>query len=114
MEMGESGDVDGSMAMAQQADVFKRQHETLMKNATQPERSMTVCDICGIFISSTDNDLRRAVGGVGGGGGGGGGGGCQGFRGCGGCFMFHGGQTSSSLCWPLRAEKAAKRCEPAA
>jgi RNA-binding protein Luc7-like 2 len=61
MELGEQGDVDGSMALAQQADVLKRQHETLVKNATAPERSMSVCDICGIFISSTDNEARRQV-----------------------------------------------------
>ena len=63
MELGEAGDVDGSMAMAQQAEVHKRQHEALLRTATQPERSMVVCDVCGIFISSTDNEARRAVSG---------------------------------------------------
>jgi hypothetical protein len=61
MELGEQGDVDGSMASAQQAEVLKRQHENLLRQSTAPERTMSVCDICGIFISSTDNDARRQV-----------------------------------------------------
>jgi hypothetical protein len=61
MELGEAGDVDASMATAQQAEVYKRQHEVLFKQLTAPDRSMTVCDICGVFINSTDNDQRRLV-----------------------------------------------------
>lgn len=65
--MGEAGDVDGSMATMQQAEVYKRQHEVLFKQLTAPDRSMTVCEICGVFINSTDNDQRRLVRGARGG-----------------------------------------------
>lgn len=57
--LGEDGDVDGSMVYAQQAENFKLQHENLLKTLTQPERTMTVCDVCGVFINSTDNEQRR-------------------------------------------------------
>lgn len=59
--LGEEGDVDGSMAMAQQAENYKRSHENLHRQLTQPDRTMTVCDICGVFINSTDNEQRRLV-----------------------------------------------------
>jgi hypothetical protein len=59
--LGEEGDVDGSMMAAQQADAMKQQHEALQRSLTQPERTMTVCEICGVFINSTDNDQRKAV-----------------------------------------------------
>lgn len=46
---------------AQQAEAFSRQHEALYKQFQTPERTMSVCDVCGVFINSTDNDQRRAV-----------------------------------------------------
>ena len=58
-KLGEEGDVDGSMMFAQQADVFKQQHDSLKRSLTQPERTMTVCEVCGVFINSTDNEQRR-------------------------------------------------------
>ena len=59
--MAEAGDVDGSMAQMQQAEAFQKQHEALHKQFTTPERVMAVCDVCAVFINSTDNDQRRAV-----------------------------------------------------
>ncbi|KAK9864703.1 hypothetical protein WJX84_009151 [Apatococcus fuscideae] len=57
--LAEDGNVDGSMAMAQQAESYHSQHEALHKSLTTPERIMTVCDVCGVFINSTDNEQRR-------------------------------------------------------
>lgn len=57
--MAEAGDVDGSMVCAQQAETYKKQHDTLQTQLTAPERVMTVCEVCGVFINSTDNDQRR-------------------------------------------------------
>jgi hypothetical protein len=62
-QLGEEGDVDGAMAATQQAESLGKQHETLYKQLTEPERTMTVCDICGVFINSTDNEQRRMVSG---------------------------------------------------
>jgi len=59
--MAEAGDVDGSMVCAQQAETYKKQHDTLHTQLTAPERVMTVCEVCGVFINSTDNDQRRQV-----------------------------------------------------
>lgn len=50
------------MTFAQQAEAFNKQHEELHKQFTTPERTMSVCDVCGVFINSTDNDQRKAVG----------------------------------------------------
>lgn len=58
---GEEGDVDLSMLLAQQAEQLKQQHDQLEKQLKQPERTMTVCDVCGVFINSTDNDQRKLV-----------------------------------------------------
>lgn len=58
-QLGEEGDVDGSMMFAQQAESLKQQHESMKKTFTQPERTMTVCEVCGVFINSTDNEQRR-------------------------------------------------------
>lgn len=62
-QLGEEGDVDGAMAVTQQAENLGMQHENLYKQLTEPERTMTVCDICGVFINSTDNEQRRMVSG---------------------------------------------------
>jgi hypothetical protein len=59
--LGEEGDVDGAMIASQQADAMKQQHESLKRSLTAPERTMTVCEVCGVFINSTDNDQRKAV-----------------------------------------------------
>ena len=54
--------MDGAMMMTQQAESFKKQEEELHKRLTMPDRTMSVCDICGVFINSTDNEERRQVG----------------------------------------------------
>ncbi len=59
--LAEEGDVDGSILFANQAEGFKKQWDALHASITQPERTMTVCDICGVFINSTDNEQRRKV-----------------------------------------------------
>lgn len=58
-KLGEEGDVDGSMVFAQQVESLTQQHDSLKKTLTQPERTMTVCEVCGVFINSTDNEQRR-------------------------------------------------------
>ncbi len=59
--LGEAGDVDQSLMLSQQAEAYKRQHEEMYKRLSTPDRQMTVCEICGVFINSTDNDSRRLV-----------------------------------------------------
>lgn len=59
--LAEEGDVDGSMVQANVAEGFQKQYEALHTSFTQPERTMTVCDVCGVFINSTDNEQRRRV-----------------------------------------------------
>ena len=60
--LAEEGDVDGSMLFANTAEGFKKQWDQLHAQFTQPERTMTVCEVCGVFINSTDNEQRRRVG----------------------------------------------------
>jgi hypothetical protein len=62
-QLGEEGDVDGALGFTKQAENLGKQHDLLYKQLTEPERTMTVCDICGVFINSTDNDQRRLVSG---------------------------------------------------
>lgn len=59
-KLAEDADVDGSQMFAQQAEAFSRQHDALQKQFQLPERTMSVCEVCGVFINSTDNDQRRA------------------------------------------------------
>jgi RNA-binding protein Luc7-like 2 len=60
--LGEEGDVDQALMLSQQADAYKKQHEEMYKRLTTPDRIMTVCEICGVFINSTDNEARRLGG----------------------------------------------------
>jgi hypothetical protein len=60
--LGEQGDVDNALVCTNQADNYRRQYETLHTQLTQPERIMTVCEVCGVFISTTTDDTRRMVG----------------------------------------------------
>ena len=55
----EAGDVDESMKFAEEAEAFGEEHATLEKTLTQVERTMAVCNTCGVFINSTDNDARK-------------------------------------------------------
>ena len=58
-QMGDVGDVDQSIVFSQQADALKKQYDEMYKTFTTPERTMTVCEVCGVFINSTDNEQRR-------------------------------------------------------
>lgn len=60
-QLGEEGDVDGAQVFSQQAEVFAKEKDNKYRAATQPDRTMTVCEICGVFINSTDNEARRRV-----------------------------------------------------
>lgn len=60
-EAGEAGNVDESMALAQQAEEAQQAHDRLHRTLITPDRTMTVCEICGVFINSTDNEQRRLV-----------------------------------------------------
>ena len=55
------GEADGSVAMAAAAESFHEQAEKLHLELITPERTMSVCEICGVFINSTDNEQRRMV-----------------------------------------------------
>ena len=60
-EAAEQGNVDASMTFANQAEALRKQQTELYKQFTTPERTMSVCDVCGVFINSTDSDQRKAV-----------------------------------------------------
>jgi len=49
------------MLLQGQAEAYSKQHEDMLKRLTTPEKTMLVCDVCGVFINSTDNDQRRRV-----------------------------------------------------
>jgi RNA-binding protein Luc7-like 2 len=55
------GDADGSMAMTEAAEKFRAEHDQLHEELTTPERTKSVCEVCGVFINSTDNEQRRLV-----------------------------------------------------
>lgn len=55
------GDADGGMAMAEAAEKFREDHDKLHAELTTPERTKSVCEVCGVFVNSTDNEQRRLV-----------------------------------------------------
>ena len=58
--LAEEGDVDGSQLFATQAEAFAQQHAELLHSLSAPERVMTVCEICGVFMQQLDNsDPKR-------------------------------------------------------
>merc|ERR1711907_280826 len=60
-KLGEEGEVDRSLQAAQDAEKTKREKEILEQRLKFPSgRNMFVCEICGVFINSTDNEARRA------------------------------------------------------
>lgn len=59
--MAMEGDADGSMAMAEAAEKFKETATQMHHDLITPDRTMSVCEICGVFINSTDNEQRRQV-----------------------------------------------------
>jgi hypothetical protein len=55
------GDADGSIAMTEAASKFKEEHDNLRIELVTPERTKSVCEVCGVFVNSTDNEQRREV-----------------------------------------------------
>mmetsp|Transcript_19356 Transcript_19356/g.58498 ORF Transcript_19356/g.58498 Transcript_19356/m.58498 type:complete len:361 (-) Transcript_19356:1452-2534(-) len=55
----EDGDVDASMAAAAKAEKLKEEHDQNLVTMTAPERIMTVCEVCGVFINCTDAEQRQ-------------------------------------------------------
>ena len=60
-KMAEEGDVDGSMVKVAEAEALQQKWKELHESYTQPDRTMSVCEICGVFVQSTDNEQRRLV-----------------------------------------------------
>lgn len=59
--LGELGKVDQSLQNAQEFEKTKLERELLEQRFKYPcGRIMFVCDVCGVFINSTDNEARRA------------------------------------------------------
>ncbi|KAI3426396.1 hypothetical protein D9Q98_008766 [Chlorella vulgaris] len=58
-QLAEQGDVDASMAALAQAERMRDDAAKLVSRLQQPDRFMEVCDVCGVFIQSTDNEARR-------------------------------------------------------
>ncbi|KAG1656014.1 hypothetical protein FOA52_005642 [Chlamydomonas sp. UWO 241] len=58
-ELGEAGDVDTAMAASGEADMYKKQHAELFRKVSAPERSLSVCEVCGVFISAMDADESK-------------------------------------------------------
>jgi hypothetical protein len=58
-KLAEQGDVDASMAAVQQAERLRGDADRLATRYSQPDRFMLVCEVCGLFIQSTDNEARR-------------------------------------------------------
>jgi hypothetical protein len=56
---GEAGDVLAALDAAGAASDLRASAARSRQQLTQPERVLTVCGVCGIFISSTDNEARR-------------------------------------------------------
>lgn len=51
--------MDGAMMLTQQAEAYKKQHEEMYKRLSTPDRTMTVCEVCGVFINSADVDDKK-------------------------------------------------------
>ena len=60
-KLAEEGDVDGSMVKMAEAEALQQKWKELLDSYTQPDRTMSVCEICGVFVQSTDNEQRRLV-----------------------------------------------------
>jgi hypothetical protein len=60
-ELGEKGEVEKSLKAAHDAYEVKLKREISEQRFKYPVgRIMFVCDVCGVFINSTDNEARRA------------------------------------------------------
>lgn len=58
-QLAEAGDVDASMARASRAEKLKEEHDQTLVTLTAPDRIMTVCEVCGVFINCTDSEQRQ-------------------------------------------------------
>ena len=47
--------------MAEAAEKLREEHDNLYTELTTPERTKSVCEVCGVFVNSTDNEQRRLV-----------------------------------------------------
>ena len=44
-----------------QVEITRAEYEEAHRKATERDRTMTVCDVCGVFMTSTDSEARREV-----------------------------------------------------
>ena len=49
------------VARAAQVELTRAEYEEAHRKATERDRTMTVCDVCGVFMTSTDSEARREV-----------------------------------------------------
>ena len=59
--LAEAGDADGIVAMTEKAARLKEEHDTLRLELVTPERTKAVCEVCGVFTNSNDNEQRKEV-----------------------------------------------------
>jgi len=58
-ELGEDGDIDGSLALHQQAEQLRVQKDDIERAAAPAnEKRQFVCEVSGLIYSSTDNEAR--------------------------------------------------------
>jgi len=56
---GEEGDVDQSLVLAQQAEALAAALGRLRAELTLPDKTMTVCEVCCVYIASNDSEARK-------------------------------------------------------
>ena len=49
------------VAMTEKAAKYKEEHDTLRLELVTPERIKAVCEVCGVFTNSNDNEQRKEV-----------------------------------------------------
>merc|ERR1712100_1010324 len=60
-EFGDRGEIEKSLYAAIEGEKIKTERENLEQRFKYPNgRIMFVCEVCGVFINSTDSDARRA------------------------------------------------------
>ncbi|KAI7842576.1 hypothetical protein COHA_003812, partial [Chlorella ohadii] len=58
-KLAEEGDVDASMAAVAQAERLRKDAEGLVARYSRPDRQLEVCEVCGLFMQSTDSEARK-------------------------------------------------------
>lgn len=58
-KLGEEGDVDAALLNSEQAEMYTKQHDDLKARITAPERILTVCRVCGVFVHNGDEVMRE-------------------------------------------------------